>query len=108
MVKIEAPEDAVRHRFQGSPTIRINDRDVVEHADTEYGLRCRTYWVEGQPQGHPDTFGPPYARRDDAARTPATRSVPRCPETRGRKAVCPDRLVEAAVSQRSPRQHENR
>lgn len=45
--------DAVRHRFQGSPTIRINGRDIVEQADTDYALRCRVYWVDGRAQDYP-------------------------------------------------------
>src|SRR3972149_2742623 len=44
---------AVPHRFQGSPTIRINGRDIVEQADTDYALRCRVYWVDGRAQDYP-------------------------------------------------------
>ncbi|MGH2349965.1 MAG: DF family (seleno)protein, partial [bacterium] len=47
-------DDAVRHRFLGSPTIRINGRDVVEQADTDYAMRCRVYWVDGRPQDYPN------------------------------------------------------
>lgn len=52
-VKIEDRDDAIRHRFQGSPTIRINGRDIVEQADTDYDLRCRVYWVGERPQDYP-------------------------------------------------------
>lgn len=54
IIKIADDDDAVRHRFQGSPTIRINGRDIVEQPDTDYGLRCRVYWVDGRPQDYPD------------------------------------------------------
>lgn len=52
-IKVADQEDAVRHRFQGSPTIRINGRDIVEQADTDYALRCRVYWVDGRAQDYP-------------------------------------------------------
>lgn len=53
-IKIANQEDAVRHRFQGSPTIRINGRDIVEQPDADYALRCRVYWVDGRPQDYPN------------------------------------------------------
>ena len=52
-IRINDRDDAVAHRFQGSPTIRINGRDIVEQADTDYDLRCRIYWVDGRPQDYP-------------------------------------------------------
>lgn len=52
-VDITSHEDALRRRFQGSPTIRINGRDLVEQPDADYGLRCRVYWVDGRPQDYP-------------------------------------------------------
>ncbi len=52
-IEIRDQEDAIAHRFQGSPTIRINGRDIVEQADTDYDLRCRLYWVDGRPQDFP-------------------------------------------------------
>lgn len=51
---------ALRHRFPGSPTIRINGVDIdgrsVERED--YQLRCRTYHPHGGHLGvpHPDTI----------------------------------------------------
>ena len=52
-IRIEDHDDAVAHRFQGSPTIRIDGRDIVEQADADYDLRCRVYWVNGRPQDFP-------------------------------------------------------
>jgi hypothetical protein len=51
--KMRDQAHAVAQRFQGSPTIRINGRDLVEQADTDYALRCRVYWVDGRPQDYP-------------------------------------------------------
>lgn len=52
-VRIEDRGDAIRHRFQGSPTIRINGRDIVVQPDADYDLRCRVYWVDGRLQDYP-------------------------------------------------------
>lgn len=52
-IKIANHDDAVRHHFLGSPTIRINGRDIVEQADADYAMRCRVYWVDGRPQDYP-------------------------------------------------------
>lgn len=52
-VNITGQEDALRRRFQGSPTIRISGRDLIEQPDADYGLRCRVYWVDGRPQDYP-------------------------------------------------------
>lgn len=43
--RIDTPEQAVRERFLGSPTVRIDGRDVDPGARgrTDYGLTCRTY-----------------------------------------------------------------
>ncbi|HEX2104789.1 MAG TPA: hypothetical protein VHF51_14125 [Solirubrobacteraceae bacterium] len=42
---VETPADAERERFLGSPTVRVNGRDVDPGADerTDYGLKCRIY-----------------------------------------------------------------
>lgn len=42
-------------RFLGSPSVRVNGKDVEEHAEhrLEYGLMCRTYPVAGQMEGAP-------------------------------------------------------
>jgi hypothetical protein len=44
MRQIESDEQAVRERFPGSPTIRIDGRDVVPHGEGEpFSLTCRVY-----------------------------------------------------------------
>ncbi len=44
---VEVPDDeaARRQRFLGSPTLRVDGRDVEPGADarTDYGLKCRVY-----------------------------------------------------------------
>ncbi len=45
MVDVATPEEAIRLRFVGSPSVRINGSDV-EHAArnrTDWGLMCRVY-----------------------------------------------------------------
>ena len=52
-IRIKDRDSAINYRFQGSPTIRIDGRDLVEQADTDYDLRCRIYWVDGWHQDYP-------------------------------------------------------
>ena len=51
-------DDAVaeRERFLGSPTVRIDGRDVEPGADerTDFGLKCRLYRTERGLSGLPD------------------------------------------------------
>lgn len=47
--------DAQRERFIGSPTIRINGKDIVDPGDTPYGLDCRVYFRrDGRASPLPD------------------------------------------------------
>src|SRR3954470_11442479 len=43
--RVESDEDAQRTRFLGSPTVRVDGRDVEPGADerADYGLKCRLY-----------------------------------------------------------------
>lgn len=43
--RIETPEEAERERFLGSPTVRVDGRDIEPGASerTDYGLKCRLY-----------------------------------------------------------------
>jgi hypothetical protein len=45
IIEVNDQEEAVRWRFLGSPTIRINDYDIEPEAAsrTDFGLGCRTY-----------------------------------------------------------------
>ena len=53
--RIANDEAAQRERFLGSPTLRINGRDIEPEAErrTDYGLKCRLYraptGLSGQP-----------------------------------------------------------
>jgi hypothetical protein len=51
-------EEAMARAFPGSPTLRINGQDVEHSASGrfEVGFACRTYWIDGQPQGVPPRF----------------------------------------------------
>ncbi len=45
IINIRSPEDVTTRRFLGSPSIRINGRDleITEDETTEYSMRCRRY-----------------------------------------------------------------
>jgi len=45
IIEVSDQEEAVRRRFLGSPTIRINDYDIESEAASrsDFGLGCRTY-----------------------------------------------------------------
>ena len=47
-IEVTSPELALQHRFLGSPSIRINDKDIEGREDSsEYGLKCRIYQDTG-------------------------------------------------------------
>ena len=54
--RIASDDAAQRERFLGSPTVRVNGRDVEPEAErrTDYGLKCRLYrastGLSGQPR----------------------------------------------------------
>lgn len=53
--KVTDDEAAQRERFLGSPTVRVDGRDIEPDAETrtDYGMKCRLYrnadGVSGQP-----------------------------------------------------------
>ena len=55
-VAVPDPEAAERMRFLGSPTVRVDGRDIEPGADerTEYVLACRIYRTEHGVAGVPD------------------------------------------------------
>jgi len=55
-VNIPDPETAQRLRFLGSPTIRVDGRDIEPGAEerTDYALACRTYRTARGTAGTPD------------------------------------------------------
>lgn len=53
--QVSSREAAIRERFLGSPTIRINGEDVepAARARTDFGLKCRLYPVDSRLVGIP-------------------------------------------------------
>jgi len=56
LVNVSDPEAAERERFLGSPTIRVNGRDVEPGADdrTDFVYSCRVYRSDAGFTGQPD------------------------------------------------------
>jgi 2-methylcitrate dehydratase PrpD len=54
-VRVETEADAQRLRFLGSPSVRVDGRDVdPDAADrNDYGLQCRVYAIGGRFDGLP-------------------------------------------------------
>ena len=52
---IEDAQNAGRLRFLGSPSVRVDGRDVEPGAEqrTDFGLQCRVYLVDGRLQNTP-------------------------------------------------------
>ena len=55
-IEVLNAELAERLRFLGSPTIRVDGRDVEPGADsrTQFSLACRVYTTPAGVAGHPD------------------------------------------------------
>ncbi len=54
LVRVDSREEAERLRFLGSPTVRVNGKDVESSIASEgFGMECRLYWVDGKPTGSP-------------------------------------------------------
>ncbi len=55
-IPVETHEEALAHRFLGSPTIRVNglDVEVQARAREDFGLKCRLYQTGGILVGLPD------------------------------------------------------
>lgn len=56
LVNVGDPDTAVRERFLGSPSIRVDGRDIEPGAETrtDYALACRVYHTETGTSGQPD------------------------------------------------------
>jgi len=54
-IGITSGEEAVEHKFLGSPSIKIDGLDVEKEArdSTDYGEECRIYSWDGIPKGYP-------------------------------------------------------
>lgn len=44
--EVSSDADAQREEFIGSPTIRVDGRDIQPLPDEPIGLACRIYWAE--------------------------------------------------------------
>lgn len=55
LVRVASDEDAHARRFLGSPTVRVDGRDVEPGADArrDYGLKCRLYRLDDGLAGAP-------------------------------------------------------
>jgi hypothetical protein len=56
LVQVADAEAAVQRRFLGSPTVRVDGRDVEPGAEkrSDFGLSCRVYRSEHGFSGQPD------------------------------------------------------
>lgn len=56
LVNVPDAETAERTRFLGSPTIRVEGRDVDPHTDErdDYALSCRVFQTDAGLVGRPD------------------------------------------------------
>ena len=56
LVKVADSATAARERFLGSPSIRVDGRDIEPDAEarTDYALACRVYRTETSTSGQPD------------------------------------------------------
>jgi hypothetical protein len=53
LVQVETDEEAKKHRFVGSPTIRVNGRDLFPIDGENYALGCRVYHTSEGLRGVP-------------------------------------------------------
>ena len=53
-VDVTDNEEAQRLRFLGSPTVRVDGKDVEPGTpESGFNMECRLYWVDGKPTGAP-------------------------------------------------------
>ena len=53
MIRIAGEDDAQRHRFVGSPTIRLDGADPFLHGEANYGIECRLFATPEGLKGWP-------------------------------------------------------
>jgi len=68
--RVETPERAQEARFLGSPSVRVDGRDVEPGSETrtDYGLKCRLYRSSAGQSGVPPCEWIEHALRETAAR----------------------------------------
>jgi hypothetical protein len=70
LVRVEDAESAEQQRFLGSPTVRVDGKDIEPGAAdrTDFGLKCRLFATRDGLRGTPDDAWVLAAlRRDDAS-----------------------------------------
>ena len=91
-VPIETEQEAHSHRFVGSPTVRIDGRDLdpTVEALTSFGLQCRLYANEGRLEGLPPTNWIRKALGVEEVPLISGRTAPSCCEVRpgGKRDTC--------------------
>jgi len=53
LIRVETQEEAVLHRFVGSPTIRVNKKDLFPTYQGQFALGCRIYQTSEGLKGWP-------------------------------------------------------
>jgi hypothetical protein len=53
LTKVETNEEAILHKFQGSPTIKINGKDLFPTNQENFALGCRVYQTPEGFKGSP-------------------------------------------------------
>ena len=53
LIRVETQEEAVLHRFVGSPTIRVNKKDLFPTDQGQFALGCRIYQTSEGLKGWP-------------------------------------------------------
>lgn len=55
MVKIESDDEALKNRFLGSPTVRVNGLDIEPGAQErgDFSMCCRVYFEAGKMTAYP-------------------------------------------------------
>ena len=53
MINVETNEDAIKYEFTGSPTIKVNGKDIFPTEQNNYALGCRIYKTPKGYKGSP-------------------------------------------------------
>jgi len=53
LIRVETYEDALSNKFTGSPTIKVNDKDIFPTKQENYALGCRVYKTPEGFKGSP-------------------------------------------------------
>ena len=53
LIPVETQEEAVQNKFQGSPMIRVNGKDLFPTSQENYALGCRVYKTPDGYKGWP-------------------------------------------------------